>query len=353
MKLRICYIAGREATYSRTRTVLTGLRQAGFEVVVCLPQGKSFKYYPGLLWKFFRQGRSCQLIIVGFYGQLLLPWVRVLTRKPILYDIYISTLDTMVYDRRKTKPDTFFAWMYRFVDRLSMTLSDKIILETKDHIEDYSRRFRIPLKNFEKIYLTVDEGVISPRPVKSKDDRFVVHFHGEYAPFHGVRYIIEAASLLRDKNIQFEIVGTGITYQRDQRRAKELDLKNIRFIDWIPYENLADAMTEADCCLGIFGDNPRTLRVLTNKVIETLAVAKPLISAKNKPVQELLKDGESAILINRADPQAIAEAILLLKNKPKLRQRLGQKGYEIYKQYCAMEQFSNRLKMVIERMMAA
>ena len=150
--------------------------------------------------------------------------------------------------------------------------------------------------------------------------------------------------MLRDKNIQFEIVGTGITYKRDQRWAKELDLNNIRFID---------AMTEADCCLGIFGDNPRTLRVLTNKVIETLAVAKPLISAKNKPVQELLKDGESAILINRADPQAIAEAILLLKNKPKLRQRLGQKGYEIYKQYCAMEQFSNRLKMVIERMMAA
>ena len=353
MELKICYIAGREESYSRTRTILTGLRQADFDVVPCLPAGKSFKYYPGLIWKYLRKGRHCHLILVGFYGQLLLPLVWILTRKPILYDPYISTFDTMVYDRRKTKPGTFFAWLFRFADRLSMTLSDKIILETKDHIEDYSRRFRIPQKKFAQIFLAADDRVLYPRRKQIKKHLFTVHFHGEYAPFHGVQYIIEAANLLKDKDIHFQIVGTGITYERDRRRADELRLTNISFIDWIPYDQLADTMAKADCCLGIFGENPRTPRVLTNKVIETLAVAKPLISARNKPIQELLKDNESALLVDRADPHAIAQAILRLKNKPGLVHKIGQNGYKIYQQHCSMEKFSCHLKSVVERMMAA
>ena len=105
--------------------------------------------------------------------------------------------------------------------------------------------------------------------------------------------------------------------------------------------------------MGIFGENPRTPRVLTNKVIETLAVAKPLISARNDPIQELLKDNESALLVERADPHAIAQAILRLKNKPGLARKIGQNGYKIYQEHCSMEKFSYHLKSVVERMMAA
>jgi glycosyltransferase involved in cell wall biosynthesis len=353
MKIKICYIAGREEAYSRTRTVLTGLRHANFEVVTCLPPGKSFRYYPGLLWKFLREGRRCHCILVGFYGQLLLPFVRILSRKPILYDIYISTFDTMVHDRRKAKPGSFLAWLFRFVDRLSMTLSDTIILETRDHIDDFSRRFRIPHEKFKKIFLTADDSVIYPKSNSLKREYFLAHFHGEYAPFHGVRYIIEAANLLRNEDVQFQIIGTGITCEKDRRLAQEFRLTNIRFIDWIPYDQLADAMAIADCCLGIFGENPRTLRVLTNKVIETMAAAKPLISAKNLPIQELLKENESALLVSRADPHAISEAILQLKEKPEMARRLGRNGYKIFRQHCSIERFSFHLRNVVERMMAS
>ena len=84
MRLRICYIAGREAEYSRTRTVMAGLLYAGFEVIPCFPATKSFKHYPRLIWKFIKYQQSCDLILVGFYGQLLLPVVRLLTKKPPL-----------------------------------------------------------------------------------------------------------------------------------------------------------------------------------------------------------------------------------------------------------------------------
>lgn len=71
-KIKVCYVADREARYSRTRTIIYGLPYAG-------------KY-------------KCDLVVEGFYAQLLLPVVRMLTRKPISYDVYISTFDTIVHD---------------------------------------------------------------------------------------------------------------------------------------------------------------------------------------------------------------------------------------------------------------
>jgi len=41
-------------------------------------------------------------------------------------------------------------------------------------------------------------------------------------------------------------------------------------------------MAQADVCLGIFGDNDRVLRVTTNKVIEAIAMARPLITGAQR-----------------------------------------------------------------------
>ena len=200
-------------------------------------------------------------------------------------------------------------------------------METQDHIEDFAAKFRINQHYFNRIFLAADSSTIFPIEQLKNTDAFVVHFHGEYAPFHGVKYIIEAANLLRDYNIEFQIVGRGITYERDRALAENLNIKNIRFLEPVPYEKLAKLMARADVCLGIFGDNERMLRVTTNKVIEAIAMAKPLISGRNVPVQELLTHRESVFLCERANPQDLADAILTLREDEKLRQKIAQGGY--------------------------
>jgi glycosyltransferase involved in cell wall biosynthesis len=348
--MKVCYIAGREASYSRTHNILTALRNGGFEVETCLPPDKSFRHYPGLIAQFLRKKRGCDLVVVGFYGQLLLPFVRLLTRKPILFDVYISTFGTMVNDREAAEATSWKAKLYWLFDHLSMRMADRIILETNDHILGYERDYRVPRAKFEQMFLPTDERLIFPRLAPNNNGKFLVHFHGEYAPFHGVQYIIRAAKLLENENVHFQIIGKGITYERDRKLADDLHLKNITFIDWVPYHELADYMCRAHACLGIFGDNPRTLRVLTNKVIETIAVKRPLISAKNAPVQELLKDGESALLIEHANPDALAIAIRKLKNDPALRRRIAENGYQVFQNHCTQQVFAKRLKTIIEEM---
>lgn len=350
-KVRVCYIAGREESYSRTRMILHGLRRAGYDVVTCLPPDRSFKHYPKLLWDFIRKQRGCDLVVVGFYGQILFPFVWLLTRKPILYDVYISTYDTMIHDRGKGGSGGFKAKLFWWSDAISMRLANRIILETVDHIRDYATKFRVRESKFFHIFLATDEKVVARRQQKESNGKFLVHFHGEYAPFHGVQYILKAAAALSDQNVHFQIIGRGITYERDMRLAQDLKLKNCTFIDWVPFEELSDYMARADCCLGIFGDNPRTLRVLTNKVIESIAAGKPLITAKNEPVQELLADSESALLVERGNPQAIAEAILKLRDDPELRKRVAEQGHLVFLKNCTLDTFAKRLNTVIEEML--
>jgi len=348
MSPKICYVAGREATYSRTHNVLKALRGAGFEVETCLPPDKSKLHQPKLLWQLLAKKRGADAIVVGFYGQLLLPFVRLLTRKPILFDVYVSTYGTMVDDRLEAKANSLKAKLFWLADHVSMRWSDRLILETNDHIRRYAETYRVRADKFTRIFLPSDESVMRPREPRPADGRFRVHFHGEYAPFHGVNVILQAAKLLEAEGVDFQIIGTGITYARDRKLAEELALSNVSFIDRVPYAELAEYMSRADACLGFFGGNARADRLLTNKVIEALAVGKPLITRENQAVQELLRDGESALLVPPENPRALADAILRLKADPELAAKLGKNALSLFQAHCTQGAFANQLKRIIE-----
>jgi len=286
----------------------------------------------------------------GFMDSCFLPFVRLISRKPVLFDMYITTLDVMVYDRAVVQPESWRARLYGLCDWLSYKLSKRVVLESQSHIDWFCRTFNTDAAKFRRIFLAVDDEVIHPRQAAGTTGKFLVHFHGEYAPFHGVKYILQAANLLHGQEIEFQIIGRGITYEADQKLAAELQLTNVRFYDTVPYARLAEMMAQTDVCLGIFGDNDRVLRVTTNKVIEAIAMGRPLITARNEPVQELLTHKESVYLVPRADPRALADAILTLRDQPALRAKIGQGGFRVFEDHCMLRVLGEGFHHVIEEM---
>jgi glycosyltransferase involved in cell wall biosynthesis len=348
MPIKVLYLAGREAGYSRTHNVLLALKSAGFEVETCFPPDKNKKHLAGVLLDFVRKKRGADVIVVGFYGQLLVPFVRLLSDKPILFDVYVSTYGTMVDDRLQARADSAKAKVFWLADHLSMRLADKLILETNHHIQTYAETYRIAPDKFTRAFLTSDESVMRPRERRPADGRFLVHFHGEYAPFHGVDVILRAAKLLEHDGVDFQIIGTGITYERDQVLARELGLPHVKFIDRVPYAELAVYMSRADACLGFFGDNKRADRLLTNKVIEAMAAGRPLITRTNPAVQELLRDGESVVLVEPGSPAELAAAIRKLKADPELCEKVGENALTQFRLHCLQATFAAQLKRIIE-----
>ncbi len=345
-QIRVCYIAGREREYVRTRTMLYALGLAGFEVKACIPPDKRFRHYPRLLAEFLFRKKGCSVIIVGFYGALLLPFVRLLSRKPLIFDIHSANHETML-DWERVRESGFFSRLLFWVDRLTMKMADRIIIESRHHVKVWAREYGIPPAKFEPIFLASDDRVLFPREVRKDPGTFLVHFHGEFAPFHGVNVVMEAARRLKAEGVRFQIIGRGTTYARDRALAEKYGLSNCRFIDWVPYSELAGWMSAADVCLGFFGNRKRSYEVFTNKVVEALAVKKPLVTMRNEPVQELLTDGESVLMVEAGNDAELASAILRLKDDPALKKRIAEQGYRMYRLHCTLEVFSGRLKNLI------
>ncbi len=347
--MKILYVAGREEAYSRTRIVIRSLEMRGHTVVSVLPPDKSFKHYPRLLWQTLLKAPQCDVVLTGFYGQLLTPLVRLLTTKPVVFDMYITTYDTMVFDRQEASPGTLKAWLYAMSDWLSYKAASASILDSQHVIDHFGRYAKTSTQKLHRVFLAVDNTVIQPRPKTRQDDRFLVHFHGEYIPFHGVRHILQAAKMLEPHGVEFQIVGRGQTFDEDMAMLKGLNAGNVRILDPVPYAGLTALMAEADVCLGIFGDNMRAELVITNKVNEAIGMAKPLITRRNAPVQELLTHGEDVWLVDPASPQAIADAILTLKNDPALRTRIAENGHRRFLECGTIERLGASLEAILQQ----
>ena len=91
---------------------------------------------------------------------------------------------------------------------------------------------------------------------------------------------------------------------------------------------------------------------MTNKVIEGIGMAKPLITQRNAPVQELLTHGESVYLVPAADPQALADAIRTLKNDPALREKIARNGYAAFEQYCSSQKTGEAIEAMCREAMS-
>ena len=63
-----------------------------------------------------------------------------------------------------------------------------------------------------------------------------------------------------------------------------------------------------------------------------LAMKKAIITGDSSASREILSDGENALLCRMGDGKELASAILRLRDKPSLRERIALNGYELFKQ---------------------
>src|SRR5207237_2383446 len=125
--------------------------------------------------------------------------------------------------------------------------------------------------------------------------------------------------------ISFRIVGSGqLEPLLDDRPP------NVEHVPWIDYELLPAAIHGAGCALGIFGMSGKTQRVIPNKVFQALACAAPVITADTPAARELLRAGESALLVPAADPAELAAAVRRLAADTSLAERIAAGGRGAY-----------------------
>jgi len=75
-----------------------------------------------------------------------------------------------------------------------------------------------------------------------------------------------------------------------------------------------------------------------------------LITADTPAARELLRDGDSALLVPPGDPEALAAAVRRLDGEPELAQSIGAGGFAAYRAEASEEVLGERWRGLVEQL---
>lgn len=350
---RVLFTCGREPSYTRSQVILRALhaRYAVTEVTDSRPGSLIIRSLRVLLRLIpYLKRDDYDLVFVGFYGYLLVPWVRRFTRRPVIFDAFVSNYDTLCFDRQRFRPHSAAGRLAFRFDQVAFDSADSVLVDTASHAGYFAETFHLPIDRLRHLYVGCNEDMFFPQPMSRSDGKFRVLYYSSYMPLHGVEHIVTAAGLLKErKNLHFRLIGQGMSYERVLRLAEQLNTSNVEFLPPVPYVQLPKEIASADLCLGgPFGDTPKARRIIPGKTFQFLAMARPVIASDTPGNRELLTHGQSAYMVPLADGEALATAIALLQDDATLREAVASGGYECYHRQCNEAIIRQRVSNIIE-----
>lgn len=141
------------------------------------------------------------------------------------------------------------------------------------------------------------------------DEDFVVAFVGQFVPRKGIVRLDEALKKIGDRRIKAIYIGSGnIDPQYD----------NTAFKGRVSHDRLPEYLSAADCFV-----LPTDNEGCSNAIIEAMACGLPIISTDAPFNYDVLNDSNS-IMIDSQDVEAIAGAVVRLRDDEALKKRLAE-----------------------------
>lgn len=184
----------------------------------------------------------------------------------------------------------------------------------------------------EELYFKREEDIELSKEYKI-GNKFVV----EYVGAHGISQALDKIILVADKlksypDIVFLFVGEGAEKDKLQEMTDNLKLNNIIFVDSQPKKEIPRFYSVADVCLISLKKIDLFQTFIPSKMFEIMGCGVPLVASVEGEAAEILKESGAAIVTGCEDVEAIAGAILKLKNSPSLSLEMAKSGMEFVKQ---------------------
>ena len=87
-------------------------------------------------------------------------------------------------------------------------------------------------------------------------------------------------------------------------------------------------------------------------IVESMAAGLPVISTDHAVIPETVSDGENGFLVPKKDPEAIAEKVIRLIEDPELRERMGKRSREIYREKFTEEIMVEKMSSVFHKVLS-
>jgi len=345
--IRACLFGTYTSTHPANRLLAHAFTAAGCELSVCHEPlwertrdkmasffgarslarlGVAYAAAAARLARRWRQLVPPDVIVTGFNGQLDVLLARRLAgrRARIVFAPLVTLTETLVDDRRVYRRGGVKARLAARLDRRTLRAADLVLLDTEMHRAYVAERLDGRARTA-TLYVGA-ERIFTPGPERtpSAGEPLRVLFYGQYVPLHGARTIVEAAALLGPSSgIELTMIGTGPERGAVEELAHARDCTHVRFIDWVPYDELPQCLRDCDVALGIFGTTAKTKIVIPTKVYQAAATGCAVVTGETPAIREVFTPGTHLVTVPRGDPGALAIALRQLRDDPARRSALG------------------------------
>lgn len=161
---------------------------------------------------------------------------------------------------------------------------------------------------------------------------FTLAYLGTLAPWQGLQTLLEALRRLKGRlEVRVRLAGTRKgPWVRDLRtQARFLGVRSfLEPVGPLPPSDLPAFLAGCHACVAPLPEDPRNALqgCCPIKILEYLAAGRAVLSTRIRPVEEILRHGETGWLVRPGSPRALAEGILHLASRPDLVSELGVRG---------------------------
>jgi glycosyltransferase involved in cell wall biosynthesis len=203
---------------------------------------------------------------------------------------------------------------------------DRILPVSQHNARSLEGLLRWPRRKMDVVHNAIDPGPFGARPDPDlrrelADDRPLVLTVARLDPQKGHRHLLVAATEVPDA--MFVLAGDGPERQALEELAERLDVADrVRFLG--ERSDVADLLAACDVFV-----LPSLYEGLPISLLEAMAAERPTIATAIGGVDEVVRDGESGLLVPPAQPGAMASALRRLLADAELRARLAAAGHSL------------------------
>ncbi|OGO12102.1 MAG: hypothetical protein A2Y53_01980 [Chloroflexi bacterium RBG_16_47_49] len=287
---------------------------------------------PLLWWKIVHLALATKAHIYHIHDPELLfvsPVIRLLTGRPIIYDIHESMADFIeIKDDLPYIVRRFLAWVFRWLEPTLARLQSGLIF-ADDQIANTFQRIQLPkitLFNF-PIQTFLEAAIQSSK--KQLPHLPIVLYLGGLKRNRGTTRMLDAFKQVLDviPQARLFLVGPFAPAAFEKEVRLEIDLRNIgssvTITGAIPFARIGDFLTQASIGWIPFPPVPKYQKNIPTKLFEYMAYAIPVVSSDLNPIRLFIENRKTGLLVKADDSAAHANAIIEILTNPPLAELLG------------------------------
>jgi glycosyltransferase involved in cell wall biosynthesis len=240
----------------------------------------------------------------------------------------------------------------KFVTKFAYYSAKLITPISPDYVKVICRKYGVSPTKVHVIRAGVDLSKfrVKASQINCGEKQFRVLYSGAFSVAYDFDQVLLAAMILQNVDgVEFVLQGGGELAGYVKSRIKELKLDNVRVIDRIVSRSeVAKLLSEADALILPLRDFGKPYLGISSKLYEYQAAGKPIICcADGQPAEHVQMTG-SGLVVKPGNYEALAKAVIWLKENPKLAWEMGENGRKYVEKEASIEAIGLKMKTIFE-----